>query len=141
MKFKNSKKKQQTEIKTEIFEQLIIKHDFIVPKINVFKLNIHFDKPHAHKTNKITDLKSVFLFQFPAIENNREAYRTDLIQNSLSHDAQSVIVDSEDGIFESRRPTHTPSKKLSSNELQCLFDILGRNCVVNGNTQNLHNSF
>ncbi|CAF3798269.1 unnamed protein product [Rotaria sp. Silwood1] len=48
--------------------------------------------------------------------------------NSSHHLQSSMLSNSELSIR--RRPTHNPSKNLSTNEIQCLYDLLGKNCVT-----------
>lgn len=50
-------------------------------------------------------------------------------QNNSPHYPQSTIMNSGETAAR-QRPTNSPSKNLSPNELQCLYDILGTGCVV-----------
>jgi len=49
--------------------------------------------------------------------------------NNSPHYPQSTTMNSGDSSIR-QRPTHNSSKKLSSNELHTLYDILGQNRVV-----------
>ena len=50
--------------------------------------------------------------------------------NNSPHYPQSQIMTSGEGLVRQQRPTHNPSKNLDASELQCLYEILGRERVV-----------
>ena len=56
-------------------------------------------------------------------------------QNNPPYYPQSNTMSTGEGITRQQRPTHNPPKNLHSNELHCLYNILGQNCVVKSNNE------